>query len=370
MAEKTRRIAVVMAGGGGERFWPLSTRGRPKQLLRLADPRRTMLEQAIARLTPLIAPEQVFIATGRHLREAMRTSQTLVPADNILAEPCKRNTLGCLCYAAAEMLARYGAEAGDLTMAVVTADHRIENDEGFRDAVATAMSTAETEEALVTVGIPPARAETGYGYLELPGDWRQDRDGGRRAVPVRRFVEKPDMATAQSFCQAGNYLWNSGMFFWRLEVFLAELARWQPQAAGIVRDLSEALVAGNLRDLERRFAELPDLSVDYALMERTDRAMAVVGDFSWDDVGSWDSLQRSFPPDAQGNVAVGDPLLLETEDSIVCQYGDAGRELVTLGVRGLVVVATDNGILVTTRERAQEVKGVVAELRRRGSASV
>ncbi|HRU07267.1 MAG TPA: mannose-1-phosphate guanylyltransferase [Candidatus Brocadiia bacterium] len=357
------RFAVIMAGGAGERFWPLSRQDRPKQLLRLADPNQTLLEQAVRRVAPLIPAERVFVVTGRALREPIRKAGLPLPPENVVAEPCKRNTAGCLVYAAAWALARLGGEADGLTMAVLTADHRIGGDERFARTVGAALEAAEREEALVTIGVRPSRPETGYGYIEAEGE------GAVR--PVKRFLEKPDAERAREFAASGRHFWNSGMFFWRVGVFLRELGRARPAHAEAARRMAEALKRGDEAGAAAIFERLEDISIDYALMEKARRVLMARADFEWDDVGAWDALERAMPLDKAGNAAVGGPALVDCRGCVVCNAaGPEKMAVAALGVEGLVVVVCEDAVLVAPKARAQEVKKVVALLKERGARQV
>lgn len=364
-----KRVAIIMAGGSGERFWPLSRRNHPKQLLKLGDPDASLLAEAVQRIIPAFPAEHIFVATGRHLQDAIRKAGLGIPEENVIAEPCKRNTAGCLCYAAATIGARFGVDA-PATMAVLTADQRIDPANVFRDTIASAMGAAEQNEALVTIGVRPTRPETGYGYIEMD-DASPAADGSAAeypTYPVVRFLEKPDERTAQRFVENANYLWNSGMFFWRLPVFLRKLADTRPEMAVAVREMAEAIAAGDIETVERIFAGLPNISIDYALMERTKGILVTPADFRWDDLGAWDALDRTFSRDNDGNVAVGDPVLVNTSDSIV--YNDAGPDAMAVSVVGMnevVVVVTADAVLVVPKEQAQDVKAAVAALKERNA---
>jgi len=287
---KTRRVGVVMAGGSGERFWPISRRLRPKQLLHLTQDQETMLGEAVSRVAPLIAPEDVYVVTGEHLVAAIREAGVGVPDENVIAEPCKRNTAGCLAYAAAHLLAKYGGDGDDLTMAVLTADHIIGDSEAFRATIRIAMDAAESEQALATVGMVPTRPETGYGYIQADADPLPQYAGSVQVYPVAAFHEKPDAARAEAFMQSGHYFWNGGMFFWRLSVFLAALAEASPNIAAAVRAMTDAMRAGDDGRVRQAFEALENISIDYALMERADNVVVARADFDWDDVGSWPAL--------------------------------------------------------------------------------
>ncbi len=359
-----QRIGVIMAGGSGERFWPVSRHLRPKQLLHLTSPSETMLEEAVTRLAPIIPAEQVFVVTGKHLAEPIRESGVGIPPENMIAEPAKRNTSGALAYAAACAMAHFGVDT-DVTMAVVTADHRIGKPELFRATVSRALETAEQQDALVTLGVTPDRAETGYGYIQTRTSFSDDE------IPVfevAAFKEKPGIEEAASFLRAGNYYWNSGMFFWKVSVFLKELDAARPELAQAVRAMANALKQGDYDRVQTLFEDLDDISIDYALMEQAQRVLMVRADFPWDDVGAWTTLDRTHEHDEAGNVAVGDPVLHETRDCIV--YNDAGAEKMAVGVvgvEGLVIVTTPDGVLVMPKERAQDVREVVKALKARNA---
>lgn len=373
MAERTR-IAVIMAGGSGERFWPLSRRERPKQLLRLTDPERSMLEEAVERIAPLIAPERVIIATAKHLVEPIRAALAgQLPAENVIGEPCKRNTAGCLAFAAAHALQRFGGDPSKISMAVLTADHSIGQPARFRETVARALDCAEAHGALATIGVTPTRPETGYGYIEVPegAEPLSGSDSGLPVLPVACFREKPDRPTAEQFVASGRFFWNSGMFFWGLETFLDQLGKSTPAHAEATRAMQSALEATDEAKVCEVFESLEDISIDYALLERADQVIVARADFPWDDVGALDALARNFPADAAGNVSFGDPLMIDTKDCIV--YNEPGTEamaVATVGVEGLAVVVTRDGVLVLPKDRAQDVKQIVTTLKAQGSEKI
>ncbi len=360
-----RRFAVIMAGGSGERFWPASRRVRPKQLLRLTHPELSMIEEAIERISPLIPREQIVIATSELLARPIADALPGLPRENLLAEPEKRNTAACLALAAAHLERLHGT-ADDLVMAVLTADHEIGEPERFRATVARALDFASREEALVTIGVTPTRAETGYGYIEVePGERRQVA-AEAAPLPVLRFREKPNEETARRYASSGHHYWNSGMFFWKVSTFLQALARHMPKLAEAQRAMVQALGAEApglaLREV---FLPLDDVSIDVGLMERAENVYVLPADFPWDDVGAWDALERTHARDASGNVVVGDAVLIDSERSIV--FNEAGEEMAValVGVNDVIVATTRDGILVCRKDRAQDVRRAVAELRRR-----
>lgn len=364
-----RRIAVVMAGGAGERFWPLSRRLRPKQLLRLAHPERTLVEQTVLRLLPVFGPEGVYLATAPHLIESSRPYVADLPDGNLLAEPHKRNTTGCLVWVAAGLLAEDPAARASVSMAVVAADHRIDPDSGFEATVRMALDVAERVGGIVTIGIPPDRPETGYGYIEVAQGAAELGDAIVRVQRVERFLEKPSHADAERYVASGRFLWNSGTFFWTLDTFLSELERAQPEIAQAIPELASLLAQGQHEDAADRFAELPNVSIDYALLEKAATVYVAHASFQWDDVGAWDALARSLPLDADGNVTQGDVLALDSSGSIVVNE-TPGATVCVLGAKDLIVVATDDAILVMPKARAQDVRKAVEAVRAKAPGKV
>ncbi|NQU43561.1 mannose-1-phosphate guanylyltransferase [bacterium] len=360
-------ICVIMAGGSGERFWPLSRRLHPKQLLRLTHPERNLLETTVDRIAPLIAPEHTFIATSRLLQDPIRRGGAGVPDENVLAEPCKRNTAGCLAWVVAEIQARYGEDAGDMTMAILSADHLVPDGERFRETISVAMEAARKEDALVVLGVSPNRPETGFGYIEVGEGVEPINPGSGTAVyPVAAFREKPDAEAAAEFLCTGRFYWNSGMFFWTVSRFLLEIEEASPAHAAAIRVLTRCLQDEDLEQAERIFESLANISIDYALMEKAGKVLMARADFEWDDIGSWDALDRTREHDSDGNVAVGEPVLVDARDCIV--YNEPGaKEMAVgvIGVEGLAIIVSRDGILVIPKERAQEVRLVVEELKKK-----
>lgn len=348
------RFAVIMAGGSGERFWPVSRKDRPKQLLKLTHPEETLLEEAVNRIAPLIPKEHVYIATSLGLQKAIQ-DEDLVPDNRVLAEPSKRNTLGCLCWVAANLLADGHGKDDAVSMAILTADHKIGEPDLFRATVDNALNIAQRTGGLVTIGIKPTRAETGYGYVELG----PSVEGGHK---VLRFREKPDLATAEHYVESGNYLWNSGMFFWTLAGFMKEMSHANPEVYQTVLQMAEQIAAGNCSAASETFDSLPNESIDYALLEKATQVYTVAGHFPWDDVGAWDALERSMPSESDStNVVQGAALMVDTTGSIV--YNDTDSILVTaVGMQDVVIVVTKGAVMVCPKDQAQRVKEILQKL--------
>lgn len=363
------KVIVIMAGGTGERFWPLSRFTHPKQLLTLSGSGQSLLDEAVERSTAIVDPANIYIATSQHLRDAICKAELGIPEENIIAEPCKRNTAGCLIYAAATILARTGLSPEEVTMGVLTADHRIPDTTPFVQTIGRAMECAEQTDGLVTIGIHPIRPETGYGYIEVTdADKNAAAQENTPLLPVASFREKPNAENAAKYVASGRFYWNSGMFFWRLSSFQNEFGKANPVMAETLEDLTDALLAKAPERAAKIFDALPNISIDYALMEKARHVFVMPGNFVWDDLGTWDSIERTFPKDADGNVKVGDPVLLDTTGSIV--YNAPGHEKMAVGVVGMkdvVVIVNDDAVLVIPKSRAQDVRKLVIALRDRGA---
>jgi len=328
----------VLAGGSGERFWPLSRTRLPKHLLRLLSD-RTLLETTIRRVEGLVPWERVFVLTNCAQADAVRAELPFLPPDNILVEPEKRDT------APACALATGFARARDpqAVCALLPADAMIHNGAVFQGQLADAARLAGEREAMVAFAIPPVRAATGFGYLHLGGD-----DGG--ACRVLRFVEKPDQPTAEAYFQSGQYGWNAGMFIWRADVFLRETERQVPEIGKFIREFP---AVGATEYIAARFPALPKISVDYAVMENATEVLAIRAGFDWDDVGSWSALPEHLGHDDDGNTKRGEVVQWESRNNVAIS---SGRTIALCGVEDLVVVETPDAILVCHRDAVQDIK--------------
>jgi mannose-1-phosphate guanylyltransferase len=334
------RWVVVLAGGVGSRFWPLSTPTRPKQLLPLVTD-RTLLADTLQRLEPLADHAHTLLLTNASLVGPIRTAFPTLPAGNVIAEPKPAGTAAALAWAAAEIARRDGPDA---VMLCVHADWAIADADGFRGALERAAHVAVTHRTLVTVGIVPSRPDPGLGYI-LPGE-----SLGDGAFRVTRFTEKPDRATAERMVREG-YLWNSGMFIWRVGDFLEELHAHTPEVA--------PALDGAGGDIGRFFATVKSIAVDVGVLERSERVAVLPGNFGWDDVGTWAALARVRSRDANGNALSGPTYAVDAHDNVV--HADA-NDVVLYGVSDLVVVARPGLTLVTTVERAADLKTLLDAL--------
>src|SRR2546421_5057743 len=346
--------ALILAGGSGERFWPLSRRARPKQLLRLVA-QQTLLEQAVARLEGLIAPERLLILTNVDQEAAVRELLPQVPKENIVAEPANRDTAAAVALGAGWVAARDHAA----TMIVLPADHIINDTAAFQKTLTAAAAAAEETGALVTIGIKPTWACPGYGYIEQGAAVKLRSVGAEASVHrVIRFREKPNADLAESFLRKGNFRWNAGMFVWTVPSVLTEFNRHTPELASFI---SQLRAQDNFKKtLSGRFSDLPRISFDYAIMEKADRVLMVEADFDWDDVGSWRAVAKYFKNDEEGNAANCEITALESSNNIV--FNLEGARIALLGVHNLIVVRTADAILICHRHQAEKIKNLLGKV--------
>jgi mannose-1-phosphate guanylyltransferase/mannose-6-phosphate isomerase len=351
---------VLLSGGSGTRLWPLSREAYPKQLLPLAGD-DTMLQATWLRVAPIATAPPIVVANEEHrFLVAEQLRQMGAPRPAILLEPVGRNTAPAI--AAAAMQAMAGGE--DPLLLVLPSDHVMRDAQAFRAAVLDAAGAAD-DGALVTFGIVPTAPETGFGYIQAAAD----PEAGKASIRhVSRFIEKPDAATAQRYLDAGGYYWNSGMFLFRASRYLAQLEHFRPDITAATRlAFEQATVDGDFIRLQREaFAACPADSIDYAVMERTDAAMVLPVDIGWSDLGSWSALWDVASHDHDGNATVGDVIAIDSRNS----YVHARRLVALVGVDDLVVVETDDAILVARKDRVQQVKDVVSRLKHEGRSEV
>lgn len=359
--------AVIPAGGSGTRLWPLSRAGHPKFLHPLTGSAASLLQATVERLGSLATPEHTFVVTGTAHATAVARQLAGLPEENILVEPSPRDSCAAIALAAA-VIARRDPTA---VMGSFAADHLIGDPAGWRETVRRAARGAERG-LLMTVGITPTWAETGYGYLETG---EPTGDGPLR--PVTEFKEKPDAEVAEAYLRSGRHLWNASMFVWRVDVFLAELARQQPALhAGVVAIAAAWGTEEQDEVLGTVWPTLPKISVDYAVMEgaaTAGRVATVPGDFGWNDVGDFHTLGEVLPADPAGNMVLGGDakpgvFLRDSTNLVVVPH--SARLVATVGVHDLIVVDTPDALLVCPRARAQDVKQIVDELKERGEVGL
>lgn len=346
--------AVIMAGGRGERFWPRSRKDRPKQFLSLTEDGKTMIQHTVDRLLPMVEMEDIFIVTNENYVGLCQEQLPEIPKENIIAEPAARNTAPCVGLAAAIISKKYD----DATMMVLPSDHLIKFNDIFIDALNTACAVAEQGENLVTIGITPTYPETGYGYIYFG---KTEDSAHSNVYKVKRFVEKPNLETAKEYLASGKYLWNSGMFVWKVSTILNNFKELLPDTYDGLMKIKEAFGTPDFEEtLKKEFCAFKSESVDYGIMERAQNIYTIPGSFGWDDVGSWLSLERINTTNEFGNVVSGNVITIDSKNSIIT----GGEKLIAaVGLEDVIIVDTDDAILICSKENTQDVKRVIENLK-------
>ncbi|TVY09788.1 mannose-1-phosphate guanylyltransferase [Paenibacillus cremeus] len=346
--------AVIMAGGKGERFWPKSRTHLPKQFLNISG-NKSMIQQTIDRLEKLIDISQIFIVTNELYAELIHAQLPNLPYENIIIEPIGRNTAPCVGLASIVIEEKFP----DSTMVVLPSDHIIENEEGFIRILETAVEVAEKEDNLVTLGIKPTYPETGYGYIESTKQIELLND--LEVHKVNKFVEKPNLETAQNYLDSGNFFWNSGIFIWKVSVIRKYIQKLMPEMHDVLETMKAGFKLESRNEVIRsEFKKMPDQSIDYGIMEKVNNIYVIPCIFGWDDVGSWTALDRINDRDENGNVIKGNILNIDTKRCII---ESNGKLIATLGIEDLIIVDTEDVTLICTKDKAQEVKLLLKELR-------
>lgn len=347
--------AVIMAGGKGERFWPRSRKSLPKQFLNLTDDGKTMIQLTIERLKSLVSIDDTYIVTNKDYKHLILEQIKGIPEENILLEPIAKNTAPCIGLAAMHIKRKYE----DAVMLVLPSDHLIKYNEIYIDTLREAIAVAQEDSNLITIGITPSYPETGYGYINFGRD--EDDIKRNNVYRVKRFVEKPNIETAKEYLASGKYLWNSGMFVWKASTIIHNFEKLLPEMHHGLNKIYETIgTEDEQRILEREFENFKGESIDYGIMERADNIYTIPGSFGWDDVGSWLSLERINRTNDDGNVIKGNVITINSKKSII----QAENKLIaTIGIENLIVVDTEDALLITTKESTQEVKKVIENLK-------
>lgn len=350
--EAMKKTALIMAGGRGERFWPKSRKSLPKQFLSLTDDGRTMIQLTVERIRPLIDLEDIYISTNRAYRGLVMEQLPGIPPENILCEPVGRNTAPCIGLGAVHIAKKYE----DAVMMVLPSDHLIKYNQMFLNALKDGCSIAEKGKNLVTIGITPDYPETGYGYIKfLP----QQADGN--AYAVDRFVEKPDMETAKEYLESEEYLWNSGMFIWKVSTILDNMKSMLPDLHQGLFNIAEAIGTDKQEMvLEKVFPELESVSIDYGVMEKAENIFILPGVFGWDDVGSWLAVERIQKANESGNVVTGNIITINSKNNII----QGGKKLIAaVGLENLIIVDTEDATLICDKGSTPDIKLVLENLK-------
>ncbi len=345
MAENSKAYVCIMAGGSGERFWPMSRQATPKHLLKLFSD-RTLVEETVRRLDGVVPLGNIYVLTNEAQLAGTRAALSFLPAEQIIAEPAKRDTAPAAALATG--LAR--ARDPDGVLALLPADALIKDTASFARQLAAGLTRASGDDTLLTFAIKPTYPSIGFGYLEMA----EELTGGYRRVA--QFVEKPDLPTAESYLAGGNHAWNAGMFIWRASAFLAEAEKSAPELAKFVREFPTGDPTNYLAE---NFATLPKISVDYAIMEKASAVATQLAEFDWDDVGTWTALPAHLPNDTAGNTIKGSVVSLDSKNNIAI---GSGRLIALCGVQDLVVVETPDAVLVCHRDAVQNIKKLMPQL--------
>jgi mannose-1-phosphate guanylyltransferase len=359
--------AVIMAGGVGARFWPKGTTKIPKQFLRIANDSETLIQQAYKRLEGLFHDSKIFIVTNTLYKNEVRKQLPRIPDENIICEPMGRNTAPCIGLACL-YVNRFNPRANVL---VVAADHLIDDVTEFHRIIKIGLQFSGDNGGIVTLGIHPDSPETGYGYIQYDSDIVSDVEieykGNtitEKVYKVKTFAEKPNLDVAKAFLHSGDFLWNSGMFIFRTDTMMEELKRFMPDLYESLERLSLSLLSNDFpKHLEYEYSKMKSISIDYGIMEKAEDVYIIRSNFGWNDVGAWDEVYNIKEKNGEGNVKQGRTVTIDTKNCLII---NDQKMVATIGVEDLLIINTDNGLLICKRGEAQKVKEVVDYLRRKG----
>ncbi|MBR9975508.1 MAG: mannose-1-phosphate guanylyltransferase [Bacteroidetes bacterium] len=352
--------ALIIAGGVGARFWPRSREYSPKQLLEIIG-KGTMIQNTVYRLDPIVPRENILIVTGAFQAEEIRRQLPQVPPENIIVEPVGRNTAPAIGLGAQILRKR----AGEAMMIVLPADHLVHDIAAFQDTLRKGIAVADESRGFVTIGVTPDRPETGYGYIQFNHENHERPYAAHDGYKVVTFAEKPNLETAQLFLESGDFVWNSGMFIWRVSTILNGIVDHLPELSDELQKLDEAIDTPNwTQALEQAYNGMRPISIDYGVMEKAENRYVIPADFGWNDLGSWDEVARLFPKDECDNAASEGVFLRDVRNSHISAGGN--RFTALIGVEDLIVIDTDDALLICHKGRSQEVKEVVDHLRKKG----
>lgn len=344
-------FAVIMAGGVGSRFWPRSKEKTPKQLLKIFGD-NTMIQDTVARLEGVIPKENIFIITNRVQREEIIKQLPDIPSKNILEEPFGRNTAACIGLASIMI----EEKSKDAVIIVLPADHIIRDKVSFHNTLTSATKFANESKGLVTIGIIPTRPETGYGYIQIDDSIVTDN-----IHKVLTFAEKPNYATAVRFLESGDFLWNSGMFIWRIDTILEEISKYMPELNDGLQKIKSSLHSKNLDEVVAQvYGQLKSISIDYGIMEKSQKVFLTKGDFAWSDVGSWEEVYQLSEKNAEGNAAIGNVFIDDTSESYIYS---PDKFTAVIGAENFIVINTADALLICRRDKAQDVKKIIEHLK-------
>lgn len=344
--------ALIMAGGRGERFWPKSRKNLPKQFLSLTGDGKTMIQLTVERILPLVSIEDIYISTNKDYKSLVLEQLPSIPKENILCEPCSRNTAPCIGLGAIHI----AKKNEDAIMMVLPSDHLIKYNSMFLNTLKDAIDIAQNNSNLVTIGITPDYPETGYGYIKF-----NPSICSGRAFEVERFVEKPNLETAKEYLASDEYLWNSGMFVWKVSSILHKIKEFMPTTYSGLLNIQSAI--GTPEEdfvLEKEFCDLQSISIDYGIMEKSSNIYTLPGTFGWDDVGSWLAVERIKTSNELGNVVDGNVITIDSKNCII----EGSKKLIAaVGIENLIVVDTEDATLICQKDSAGDIKKILENLK-------
>ena len=348
-----------MAGGIGSRFWPRSREKNPKQLLKI-NSQNTMIQNTLHRLEDLVDPKDILVITTKAQKSNLIAQVPSIPTENIIAEPFGRNTAPCIGLAAI-LIERFHPDA---VMSIVCADHTIANEEEFKRVMKMGAETAYESKSLITIGIVPRRPDTGFGYIQFENEEIDNNPYYERGIfNVKTFAEKPTLETAERFLKSGDFLWNSGMFIWRVDVILEQYKKFLPDLYNTLCELRDKVMNPDFdSELDQVYRKIKGISIDYGIMEKADNVLVTKGDFGWSDLGSWDEVYNISVKDENQNATIGKTVLFNTNSSYIYS---PNKFVAAINVEDLIIINTDDALLVCKREKSQEVKEVVDYLKRK-----
>ena len=346
-----KKIAVILAGGRGERFWPKSRRSKPKQFLNLVENEKTMLQLAIERIRDIIDLEDIYIVTNKNYKQIVMEQVVEIPEENIIIEPSGKNTAPCICLAATYISKKYN----ESVMFVFPSDHFLQDEEVFLNTLNSAYEMSSTNNALVTIGITPTYPETGYGYIKY-----DQKTKILSCYKVDQFIEKPCKEKAKEYILESKYLWNSGIFIWRTSIILQNMKKDLPE---IYEKIQKVFSIGDCdkrnKYLEQVYEEIPSVSIDYGILEKANNVYVIPGNFGWDDVGSWLALERLNDLDEKGNVIQGNVINIKTKNSII---ESEDKLVVAMGIKDVIVVESKDAILICSKQNISDIRKIPEEL--------
>ena len=336
--------ALIMAGGKGTRFWPLSTEDKPKQFLKLIGD-KTMIQMTVERILPIIPMDRIYICTGERYVDLIKEQVPNLSVENIIIEPEGRNTSPCITLSSLVIKRKYK----DATMVVLPSDHLIENEDKFRDIILKANKYLDTNnKAIVTLGMSPTRPETGYGYIKY------DNNTNMEMLKVDRFVEKPDKETAEKYLKEGNYLWNGGMFLWKVNTILSEVKKYIPNTYEVLSEI-ENVSDENLQEvINSNYSKTDEISIDYAVLEKSSDIYVVKSDIGWDDIGTWMAMERYREKDNYENIYDENTISIDSRNSLV--IGNSDKQVIMIGVDNIATIVSDDGIYIVKKSILENIK--------------